>query len=442
MEFEMQRLNPDMMARYEIPDRRPEKVNAVAFGMGEAMLGTALRLVDDAGIGVGVACVEAGEDGYAKRLNTQGGLYTVIIRGYRDEEPVRREKVVQCVLSAHEADAVDDLARNPEIAFGFVDDTDAARALAGRFEEVRRGAGLQDVVLFSLGADESRPRALADSLAFRSEADEAAKQCAEMNYLDDMLYLAEPYARLTLEAPAGFGERFPLDRAPGVAFADATAFDAARALKSTVFDGGLFLMAAAGWLNGCDTLADCMNHQRLRRFVGEGFTEEILPALSVIDKAAVEQCVIDSFERYVNPLNRNRVLRAADHLLTRFTRGPLQVMRHIAEADFEPPRRLAFALAATIMLYAGARRAPKTGLYEIARGKTMETIHDDPALLKVFSTLSHDMPPESLAYAALADRELWGGVDLRDIDGLEARVALDIAAMQREPSFLPDDKEV
>ena len=63
---------------------------------------------------------------------------------------------------------------------------------------------------------------------------------------------------------------------------------------------------------------------------------------------------------------------------------------------------------------------------------------DDPAALSVFSTLSHDMPPEALAYAALADRELWQGEDLREIEGLEARVALDIARLQRQPGYLPD----
>ena len=55
----------------------------------------------------------------------------------------------------------------------------------------------------------------------------------------------------------------------------------------------------------------------------------------------------------------------------------------------------------------------------------------------VLSRLTALMPPESLSYAALADRELWG-CDLREIDGLMARVALDIAAMQRDPGFLPE----
>ena len=73
-------------------------------------------------------------------------------------------------------------------------------------------------------------------------------------------------------------------------------------------------------------------------------------------------------------------------------------------------------------------------------GSESQPILDDPQALAVFGTLAHDMPPETLAYAALADRTLWDGEDLRGIDGLEARVALDIARLQRDPAYLPGNE--
>lgn len=431
MEMSAPRLNPGMLARYEIENRRPARVNAVQFGLSESLLGTVDRLIDDAGLGIGIACVETDGSGHAARLSAQEGLYTLIIRGYENEEPLRREQVVQCVLSACGPDGLEALSSDPAIALGIVDDTPEAREMAKSFIEARRSAGLGEIFLLRLGEN-----ALADSLAFRSEPDEAARECATMNYLDDMLHIAEPYARLTLCASDRFREQFPLDRAEGVRFTDADGFALASRLKAQVFDAGLCLMAAAGWLNGCDTLCDCMKHARLRQFVGECFTEEIMPALSDLDRQAVERAVIESFARYENPLNRNRILRAADHLIERFRRGMLPLLRRLSDETFEPPRRMAFALAATIMLYAGARVSGDGSRYEVARGRQAEAIHDDPAVLEGFSTLAHDMPPESLAYAALADRELWQA-DLRQIDGLEARVALDIAAMQREPGYIP-----
>lgn len=431
------RLSPGMMARYGIEDRRPARVNAVQFGMSDALLGAVDRLIDAAGLGVGIACVEAGRPGRAEKLRAQGGLYTVIVRGYEGDAPARREHVVQCVLDAVDASGADALARDRNIEFGIVDDDPEARALAARFAAARAAAGLSPIPMLDLGGGEGVP-ALVDALAFLAEADEASKQCAEMNYLDALLFLAEPCARLTICAPDDFRARFPLDNAAGVAYVDEAGMALERALKNRVFDAGSFLMAAAGWLNGCDTLRDCMVNPRLRRFVGEAFTEELMPLLCDLPREAVEARVIEAFGRYEEPLNRSRLLRAGRGLLGWLRRDGLALMRRWADEHFEPPRRMAFALAATVMLYAGARPNAATGRYEVARGSHAEPLDDDPEKLQIFAALSHDMPPETLAYAALADRELWDGADLREIDGLEARVALDIAAMQRRPDYLPD----
>ena len=455
----LQRLNTGMMARYDIEDRRPARVSAVQFGMGEALLGAVDRLIDAANAAlapqrrVGIACVQAGERGFARLLGEQDGLFTVLARGYRGEEAVRREIVVQPILQAvdpeESPEALDALAADPEIRLAILDaDDPGAQVPAERFLSVRRAAGLPEPEWLCVGGGNvpewldgaNAFPALADSLVFRSGAEEAAKLCADMNYADGMIHLAEPFARLTIRAGEDFRSCWPLDAAGGVMFADAAAFELSRTLRRRVFDAGLLLMGPAGWLNGCSTLRDCMGHERLRKFVGEAFMREILPALADegIDRKTLETCAIESFERYDNPLNRSPILKSVSCALGRFSEALLPMLRRWAEQRFEPPRGVSFALAAAIMLYAGARRNPETGLYEVARGSAAEPLREDAAVLEAFSTLSHDMPAETLAYAALADRALWGGADLRDIDGLEERLTLDIAAMQRDPAYLPE----
>ena len=473
----MQRLNPAMMERYEIKNRRPAAIRAAQFGMGEALLGVADRLIDAGNAAVapdrrvGVACVppdgpHAGEGSDpAALLAEQEGLYTLLERGYRGETPVKNEIVVQCVSRViRDGDALAALAAEPGLALALVDGESEALAAelapAARLLAARRAAGLPGLAFLCLGeradigdtvrgalaglAPDLAPwlaaecafyPALADGLARRADAAEAAKQCAEMNYADGMLHLAEPYARLTIQAPAAFRERWPLDIAEGAAFADDIA--PVLAQKHRLFDAALFAMAAPGWLLGCDTLSDCMKHARLRAFVGHACYDELLgadPEARRRDAAYVIQC----FERFENPLTRNGILASARPLLARFARGALPAIRAWAAENFEPPRRLTFALAATIMLYAGARPDGR-GVWRVARGRQSEAIHDDPGALAVFATLSHDMPPEALAYAVLADRELWRGANLRDIDGLEQRVALDIANIQRNPAYLPEE---
>jgi len=468
----MQRLNRGMLRRYDIPEHVPAGVRAVQFGLGKALLGVADRLLDAACPNLGIACVPPdrrwtgeGTDP-AALLREQDCLYTLLVRGYRGETPVKQEVVVQSILCVTEGpDALADLARNPALALGLLDTEgpdnpadleSAARLLAARYE-----AGLDGLWMLCLGeavdcAGQVRNAvaalnpdpgfaewlrdacafcpALADGLAFRADAKSAARQCAEMNYADGMLHLAEPYAALTIQAPAALRDLLPADDSGSIRIVDD--LSPVLAQKRRAFDAGLFAMAAPGWLLGCDTLSDCMKHERLRAFVGRVYTEELLPA-DPNARAALAPQVIQAFERFENPLNDNALLPVARPLLARFRRAVLPIIRAWAAENFEPPRLLSFALAATVMLYAGARPNAQ-GCYEVYRGTQVHALEDDPDALAVFATLSHDMPPEALAYAALADRELWHGEDLREIDGLEARVALDIANLQRKPDYLPE----
>ncbi|MBR1821570.1 MAG: hypothetical protein IJ769_08110 [Clostridia bacterium] len=457
----MQRLNRGMLSRYDIPEHIPTAINAVQLGLDETLLGLVDRLLGPLGVGIAAIPLSAADRGQdpAALLREQDGMYTVFVRGYQGEQPVNREEVVQSILRVASPDEAEALAAEPALEFCLVDtdgdDLDAALALAARLLEARRSAGLSGLIFLCLGegdaVDEVVRRgiaerapdlsgwlasqcgflpALADGIALRAEAKEAARLCAEMNYADGMIHLVEPGATLTIEVPRG--ER-PIAAGEGIAIVDDLAPVLAR--KRRLFDAGLFAMAAPGWLLGLNTLSDCMKHEALRAFVGQTYMRELLPA-DAAERAVDAPCVIRAFERFENPLNDNAILRAAHHLLRVFRRATLPLIRDWADANFEPPRRLTFALAATIMLYAGAR-PNADGQYEVQRGGETHRLTDDPDALAVFATLSHDMPPEALAYAALADRELWGS-DLREIDGLEARVALDIANLQRNPRYLPE----
>jgi len=456
----MQRLNRGMMGRYEIPERFPPAITAVQFGLGEALLGVADRLLGPLGVGIAAVPLSAPDSGQdpAALLQEQDGMYTCFVRGYLGEQLVNREEVVQAILKVADPGEVEALAGESGLALCLLDadgdDFDAALALAARLLTARRGAGLGGLAFLCFGGGDdsaeavrqglldadpglsgwlegcSFHRALADGLALRAEAKEAARLCEAMNYADGMIHLAEPGARLAIEAEPG---ALPIGEGEGVMIVDDLAPILER--KRRLFDAGLFLMAAPGWLLGLNTLSDCMKHEALRDFVGRATMEELLPADPDL-RAADAPYVIRAFERFENPLNDNAILRAARRPLRLFQRAALPLIRAWAEERFEPPRRLAFALAATIMLLSGARPNAE-GRWEVLRGSEVHRIDELPEALKVFATLSHDMPPEALAYAALADRELWG-CDLREIDGLEARVALDLANIQRNPKYLPE----
>lgn len=462
----MQCLERSMLEKYDITPHTPQQTDMVFFGTDPVMLGIAARLMDDAAPHMGAVCVQTDNSGFAEKLNGQNGLYTVIVRGYLNDKDVHREHVVQNILKAinpeTDFEEIAVLAKEETLSLAFLnteeDNAPAAFGLAAKLLYERMRAGLPGFKMICIGesadcADYARNAicriaeswkaegnfaawtekecefypALADCLVFRSTPAEAAKICGDMNYADAMLHIAEPYVSLVIQTPEDFREKYAFEATYGIRLVDDIRPEFEK--KHRIFDAGLFLMAGPGYLSGCNTLRDCMQKENLREYIGRAFFDEIIPN-TPFSREEITPYVISAFERYENPLNDNRILQCAHHLTRRFLQGVLPVIRVWAEENFEAPPLLGHAFAAAIMLYAGVRPNAQ-GVYEVARGQESHELIDRPDVLEAFSCLAHDMPCESLAYAVLADRSLWEGQDLRDIDGLESRVMFSISAIQQ-----------
>lgn len=453
----MVQLNRSMMERYEIADRRPGALRAVLFGADQRMLGVAARLLDRAnerGGDLGALCVTRA----AEALRAQDCMFTLLVRGEREDgTPLREERVVQSILCAvnpeTEFDAFLRYAAAPEMDMLFLSGGCGAveLALAARFLHARRAAGcaapeilvldehpLPDcarelrAALLGLArnwaeadafagwlSEENFQAVLADGLSGRLSDAECARARRDMNYRDDFIAWAEPQMRCT-----------PERRAPEAIAAVCAAGDFARACekKARVFDALVFLCAAAGYLYGMDSFSQALQDETLRAWIGRAVFEEILPELPYA-REEIAPDVISAFNRLENSLNRMPLLEIGGGLLKNFPRTLLPAIRAHAARELEAPKRLSLALAAAVMLYAGARPA-EGGAYQVQRGQEVCALRDDPEILEAFSRLAHDVPAETLAYAVLADRGIWGA-DLREIDGLELRVAFDLSSIQR-----------
>ena len=97
----MVQLSLGMLERYEIPNRRPGCAQALLLGADRLMLGCAAPLLDAAGMGACCVC-EA-----ADALRAQDGMYTLLLRGEREDGgAIREECVIQsiCQVCAPERD--------------------------------------------------------------------------------------------------------------------------------------------------------------------------------------------------------------------------------------------------------------------------------------------------------------------------------------------------
>ena len=454
----MVRLNRSMMERYEIVDRRPKTLRAALFGIDQMMLCGAARLLDRAnelGGDLGAVCIAYGKE--KEQLRMQDGMFTLLIRGEgEDGSPLREERVVQSIIEVAdiEKDGMNFAAR-PELDMLFFsmqfspEELAAELAVLSHFLHVRFKAGLSAPRVIFLDASAvpgivgefqegvaefarlsfedsdfiqwlkgvSFQSFLVDSLFDELSDAEFEKAQRDMNYQDSFLLWAEPQLKCVAEVD------LPEELA---AVCDHGDFALACEQKNRIFDSLQFLCAALGFLSGYDNAAQVMKDENLRSFIGRAFFDELLPVLPW-PREEIAPLVISSFARLENAMNDVPLLHEC--MMVNFHRSLLPSIRAYAEREFDVPPRLTLAFSAAIMIYAGVRSGDD-GEYEILRGKDKFTVRDSTCILEAFSQYAHDMPAETLSYAVLADRDLWDR-DLREIDGLELRTALDIASIQR-----------
>lgn len=453
----MVRLNGSMMERYEIENHRPDRVKCVLLGADRLMLGCAAQFIDrmnESGENIGCLCVSRAAD----VLERQDGMFTLLVRGESiDGKRENEERVVQSIIGYLSPDRdyekLREAAAKPEtdvyICHQDASDEETALLALMLFERFQAALPAPRILM---SADMPRPdcdarlregvkllaskwtqtsdfaryldgacitRVLCEALSGPLSENERAAMQKKLNYQDDLMAWAEPQMRLSADenAPEKLRARLCGEK-----------YEIACEKKQRVFDAAVFISACVGYISGMDSFAQVMKDEDMRALIAHAFFDEILPLLPW-EKDEIAPYVISCFERLENPMNDVPLLDVARDMLKTFSQTILKTISAYADKTFEAPRCLSLALSAAIMLYAGARRNEK-GLYCVQREKSEHAIADDEAILEAFSKFSHDMPAETLAYAALADRDCWGD-DLREIDGLEMRVAYDLSAIQR-----------
>ncbi len=196
----------------------------------------------------------------------------------------------------------------------------------------------------------------------------------------------------------------------------------------TRMEGSLLAMILpVGMLAGLDTVHACMKEDTLRAFLGHTLLHEIMPCLGehrdVLDPVAMAVCREMETPSIVQPL-----ALLLPNAVCAWESQVLPILKDYEERDGHLPPCLCMSLSCLIMLFAGVRQEDD-GRYAILKNGEKCFVSEDEDILSSFSRLSCDMPPESLAYAALSDRAIWEE-DLRYIPGLEDLITEQLRDLQ------------
>ncbi len=189
----------------------------------------------------------------------------------------------------------------------------------------------------------------------------------------------------------------------------------------------LTAVSAAGFLLGKETTRDCMKDEDMRLFLGNTLLYEIMPS-SHRERAEAEAAaggVCASLESAGGGIP----LTEAFPIVFDRIGETLALAERYADDNGYLPNGLVFGFSCLLMLFAGVRRK-ENGAYTLMKENGDEVgVRMEERILKAFSTLACDMSYESMAYAALADVEIWDR-DLRAVEGLEDKVTDMLRSLQ------------
>ncbi|MFC4601218.1 tagaturonate reductase [Cohnella hongkongensis] len=430
----------------------------------------------------GVAVTQPRPSGKPKidALNGQDRLYTLVIRGLDNGEPVERRELISVFAEAF--DPYEDwqrlvrLAESPELRIVVSNTTEAGIAYRpealtegepivsypGKIAYLlyrrylafggaadrgllflpcelldRNGDALKEAVL-KYAADWGLPEAFREwvttanrflnSLVDRIVAgypdqEQAEAWFAEWGYRDDLLCVAEPYHLWAIEGEPELDELLPFASA-GLNVVWTDTLEPYRKRKVRILNGAHTLMTPLGILCGVEYVRELMEDETLGAFVRRTVGEEIIPTLPY-PQDEMAAYANEVFDRYLNPFVRHRLSDIAMNSVSKFKVRLLPSLEHYALKGERAPDGLARGLAALLRYY---RVRQEENEY---RGTAFDgrsyAVRDDAEALATLAAAWDEAgrtreTPEETAGRLLACETLWGK-DLSQWPGLAAQVA-------------------
>ncbi|CAA7603243.1 mannitol-1-phosphate 5-dehydrogenase [Acididesulfobacillus acetoxydans] len=477
---------PEGLKVPEYPANLPERV--IQFGEGNflrAFVDWMFDAMDRKGLFNGkVVVVQPLNEGMVERLNQQDGLYTLLLRGIRDGQPVSDETVIGSISRGIDifADWQEYLkcAENPDIEYVVSNTTEAGIAynpadrptdcppasfpgklavyLYHRFQHFqgdsakgmviipcelidRNGDNLKKIVLrlaeewklpaeFSTWLKEHNTfvNTLVDRVVPGYPRDEVAALTERLGYEDQMLDTGELFHLWVVEGPQELRKRLPFAQA-GLNVVWTDDMTPYRTLKVRFLNGSHTSCVPVAFLYGLDTVKEIVEHPVLGPYLEQIIAEEIMPSTGIEQKTQKEYAA-SVLERFRNPYIKHYLLSILLNSISKFKTRVLPSLLGYKEKTGRIPLKISFSLASLLALYRG--KVEGTSM-KCVRGESQFEMRDDPEVLKFLESVwsECDLSQESvlkLVRTVLAKVEFWGQ-DLTEVSGFAEAVAADLHAI-------------
>lgn len=426
----------------------------------------------------GVAVTQPRPSGGKKlaELKEQDGLYTQLIRGLKNGQPVEETEVIavfNTIIDPYlDWDRFMALADEPELQVVVSNTTEAGlrymetawtpeqpvmsfpakltMLLHRRFETFggdasrglimlpcelleRNGDTLRECVLKHAedwGLSESFQQwitahnrflnSLVDRIVTGYPADDAEELFNKLQYRDAMLNAAEPYHFWAIEAEQALEQVLPFVKA-GLNVVWTDDLKPYQLRKVRILNGAHTLMTPIGLLSGAEHVRGLMEDPSLGQWVRATVASEIIPSVP-IDEDSLTAYANDVYDRYLNPFIRHRLLDIAMNSVSKFKARLLPTLITYIESNQTLPEGLIRGLAALIRLYRVELQEDGNYRSTAFDGEQL-TVRDDAAVLDAMAA-AWSGGSCSDAVDQVLSRTDWWDQDIRTIAGIQVAAAI------------------
>ena len=403
----------------------------------------------------------------ADRFTEQDGLYTLVLRGRDNGQPVERTRIISCVSRC--LDPKRDWAKmlecmhNPDMRFIVSNTTEAgiafdpackaddappasfpAKLTAMLYE--RWKTGLKGFIILSCelidhngdelkrcvneyiklwGLEEDFSKwvngenifcsTLVDRIVTGGAKAEAPALWEKWGYEDQLIDTGEVFAAWVIEGPQSIKAEFPFEKAglPIQVVDDVTPY---KQRKVRILNGAHTSMVLGAYLAGKNIVRDCMQDENIRAYLNKAMFDEIIPTLD-LPKDELESFAASVIDRFDNPYIDHQLLSIALNSASKWKARVMPSVTEYVKREGKLPRCLTFSIAAFIAFY-----------HQGVRDGVAYEVSDDPWVLAFFEEHKND-DCKTLAHAVINNKALWDG-ELAKLPGFEEAVAADLERIE------------
>lgn len=462
------------------PDHLPERV--IQFGEGNflrAFVDWMIHKMNQEGLFNGrVVVVQPRGSGSIPTINEQDGLYTLILRGIRNNETVTEEQIITAISRGIDLykdwEAYLKCAENPDIEYVISNTTEAGIAynpvdspedkppssfpaklalyLYHRFTYFtgdpskgmiiipcelidRNGEKLKSIVLrladqwgwpseFTAWVENNNQflNTLVDRVVTGYPKDEIETIESHLGYKDKLIDAGEIFHLLAIEGPSELKHKLPFTQI-GLNVIWTDDMTPYRTRKVRILNGAHTSCVPVAFLYGLETVGEMVSHPVLTRYTKEVIFKEIITSIEY-EEEMLKQFAEDVLERFQNPYIKHYLLSIILNSTSKFKTRVLPSIQGYIQNTGRTPSKLCFSFAALIALYQGTVEGVAMKSY---RDEEEFLLHDDLATLEFMQAIWQkcDQSMESvlaLVREVLGCKEIWG-LNLNEYPGLAEKVA-------------------